>query len=313
MLFLDHGAFEGMRGKKDPWCTWTQWKNRYITLEDYFGRPLQYDEDALMAVMKKYALVARLDDCYDMPDSEDIDVPLSLSAPASSYYRRLERFDPVLTDDCTVEINTAGSRYVKMYEITSGFVKRTSSDASPLTFPTARLDALESIIAGTDDKVVIFCHFTHSVDAAAELCRKYGETVTMDGRSPPDAWTAFQDGAAHYIVCQYQSGGVGIDLYASHTCVFYEPTMSSLLLDQARARIRRKGQTMHCLYYYLVSDGVDKRISDTVRSGVDVTMEMMEMWDRDDRQKMEKLRGQSKPTYTACPIPCMRMDFLARG
>lgn len=243
-----------------------------------------------MAVMKRYALVARLDDCYDMPDSEDIDVPITMSAPASSYYRRLERFDPVLSDDCTVEINTAGSRYVKMYEITSGFVKRTSSDTSPLTFRTPRLDALESIITGTDDKVVIFCHFTHSVDVAAELCRKYGKTVTMDGRSPPDAWTDFQDGSARYIICQYQSGGVGIDLYASHTCVFYEPTMSSLLLDQARARIRRKGQTMHCLYYYLVSDGVDKRISDTVRSGVDVTIEMMVMWDHDDRQNMEKIQ-----------------------
>ena len=86
-------------------------------------------------------------------------------------------------------------------------------------------------------------------------------------------------------MCQYQSGGVGIDLYASHTCVFYEPTMSSLLLDQAKARIRRRGQEKHCLYYHIVTDGIDRRISDTVRSGVDVTNGMLDEWDKEERAR----------------------------
>lgn len=290
MLFLDYDAFDGLRGKKHPWCTWTQWKNRYVVSEDYFGRPIRYDEDALMAIMKRYALVARLDDCYDMPDSEDIDVSVPLSAPASTYMHKLQRFEPRLTDDCTVDLTTGGSRYIKMYEITSGFVKRTSQDDSPLTFHTPRIDALEDIISGTDDKVVVFCHFTYSVGLVAELCRKYGETVTMDGKSASDSWLKFQDGTARYIVCQYQSGGVAIDLYASHTCVFYEPTMSTLLLDQAKARIRRKGQTKHCLYYLIITGEVDKRISDTVRSGVDVTSSMLEEWDKADREIEDRIK-----------------------
>lgn len=61
--------------------------------------------------------------------------------------------------------------------------------------------------------------------------------------------------------------------------------MSTLLLDQARARIRRKGQTKHCLYYHIIADEVDKRISETVRSGVDVTASMLEEWDQADREK----------------------------
>ena len=106
----------------------------------------------------------------------------------------------------------------------------------------------------------------------------------MDGRSDKDAWVRFQDGPARYIVCQYQSGGVGIDLYASHTCIFYEPTMSSLLLEQARARIRRKGQTRRCLYYHLICPGlVDDRISRTVRSGVTVTNQMLDEWASQDK------------------------------
>lgn len=284
MLFLDYRAFDGMTGRKHPWCTWTQWRNRYVKSEDFFGKPDGYDEDALKKIMKDHALVARLDDCYDMPPSEDIDIPLMLSGRAKKCYTNLAKLDPHLDDGTEIEMSTGGSRYVKMYEITSGFVKRTSDDPQPVTFNTPRTDALETIIGGTDDKVVIFCHFIHSVNEAAEVCRQHGETIVMDGRSDKDAWVRFQDGPARYIVCQYQSGGVGIDLFASHTCIFYEPTMSSLLLEQARARIRRKGQTKRCLYYHLICPGlVDDRISGTVRSGVTVTNQMLDEWAAQDK------------------------------
>ena len=68
-----------------------------------------------------------------------------------------------------------------MYEITSGFVK--CDEDTMLTFPTPRRDALDTIIRGTDDKVVVFCHFKHSVKAAFSICMMYGPTVIMDGDS----------------------------------------------------------------------------------------------------------------------------------
>lgn len=108
-------------------------------------------------------------------------------------------------------------------------------------------------MTATDDKVVVFCQFRESVVRVADMLSKHGRTVRMDGTSNGPVWKEFQDGDARYIVCQYQSGGVGIDLFASHTMVFYEPTMSALLLEQARARIRRKGQNDHQLYYYITT------------------------------------------------------------
>lgn len=281
MLFLDYDAF-GMHGTYTDWCSWTQWKKKYVTQENYFGAPTQYDEPALNEIMKKYALVVRLDDCYDIPSSQDIDIPVFLQGKGKEYYGKLAKQDPMLTPTLEVELNIAGSRYVKMYEITSGFIKP-SKDGEIVSFDTPRLPALRNIIEGTDDKVVVFCHFTHSVDECYRACSEYGKTVIMDGRSDKDAWVQFQDGDQKYIVCQYQSGGVGIDLYASHTCVFYEPTMSSLLLEQARQRIRRKGQNKRCLYYHITTSGcIDVRISDTVRSGVDVTNKLLDDWAKEE-------------------------------
>ena len=71
-----------MRGKKIPYCTWSQWRARYITSEDYFGKPLEYDEPSLNKIMKRYALVARLDQCYDMPSYTETDIPIQMEGRA---------------------------------------------------------------------------------------------------------------------------------------------------------------------------------------------------------------------------------------
>ena len=61
--------------------------------------------------------------------------------------------------------------------------------------------------------------------------------------------------------------------------VFYEPTMSSLLLEQAKARIMRKGQNQKCIYYWISTKGtIEQRAMETVRNGVDVTREMLDQW-----------------------------------
>ena len=57
------------------------------------------------------------------------------------------------------------------------------------------------------------------------------------------------------IVCQYQSGSAGIDLFAADTIVFYEPSLSSNLTEQARDRIHRIGQHRPCSDDFLITRG----------------------------------------------------------
>ena len=81
--------------------------------------------------------------------------------------------------------------------------------------------------------------------------------VVLDGRqTDKGVWLQFQnDDAVRAIVCQYQSGSAGIDLYAADTCIFFEPTIRSDLNEQAKDRIHRVGQTRACSYYYLLTSG----------------------------------------------------------
>lgn len=263
------------------WASWTDFCKRYVLAFDVFRNPTRYREAELKQLMEDYGIVARLDMCYDMPESSEIIIPCELREPIA--YKKIRAGD---TESYGFDIRTGGGQYIKLLELVSGHVQTDEREVSPgkfaketVKFKCEKPDALRTIISGTDDKVVVFCKFRESINDAYEVCSKMGETVIFDGRSTKDTWRDFQYGDARYLICQYQSGGVGLDLYASHTMVFYEPEWSSLLLEQAKARIRRKGQTKRCIYYWLSTKGtIEEDAIQSVRNGVTVTTELLEMW-----------------------------------
>lgn len=256
------------------WASWTDFCRRYVTAYDVFHAPVKYREAELKALMEDYGIVARLDMCYDMPESSEIVIPCELLEP--TVYRNILAWD---TERYGFDIRTGGVRGIKLLELVSGHLKRDDENKTVDKYRTDKPDALRTILAGTDDKVVVFCRFRESIDDAARVCEKFGETVVFDGRSVRATWRDFQEGSARYLICQYQSGGVGIDLFASHTMVFYEPEWSSLLVEQAKARIRRKGQTKRCVYYWLSTRGtVEADAVESVRNGVSFNVDMLETW-----------------------------------
>ena len=256
----------------DLWPNWTAFCRELVTSYDNLRKPRSYRNDECIALMKAYGIVARLDDCYDMPDYLDIPVVVDNAVP--TVYNdivdgAMKRYN--------IEIKTGGGKFIKLLELVSGFLK--TKDETTDEYKCNKPSVLEGILEGTEDKVVIFCNYRYSIDQVEKVCKKYGETVVFDGRSKTDTWREFQYGHARYLVCQYQSGGTGIDLFSSHTMVFYEPSLSSLLMEQAKARTRRKGQTHKCLYYWLSTKGsIEAKVVDTVKEGVDASREMLNEW-----------------------------------
>lgn len=258
----------------DVFPSWKDFCVELVTGYDHYNKPNSYRVAECRALMQNYGIVARLNDCYDMPDSIDTMVDIPLDEESAHVY---EDIRSGYTDPYNFELKSGGVFYIKLLELVSGFLL--DQDKKLTEYPTNKLDAVKEIITNTDDKVVIFCNYRHSIDKVAGICAKYGKTVIFDGRSTKDTWREFQFGDARYLVCHYQSGGVGIDLYTSHTMIFFEPSLSSLLMEQAKARTRRKGQTQKCLYYWLQTKGtVEAKTVDSVKNGVDVTKEMLEQW-----------------------------------
>lgn len=256
--------------------TWTKFCDQLVLSYDRFYNPSSYDVPKCQRLLEDHAIVARLEDCYDMPGTTETDIPCPLAA--SKPYNDMRRG---ATIEYNVTIKVAGGQYSRMLQVCSGSLK--DDDGKVMSYKCSKDAALIDILNGTDDAVVIFCNYRASVDRVATTAKKAGRKVlTFDGRTPKKGtppWMAFQKGEADVLVCQYQSGGVGLDLYRSHISVLYEPCYSALLLAQALARTYRKGQKHRCLYYYLITPKtVEARAWRTVRSGKDITEKMMTEW-----------------------------------
>lgn len=252
---------------------WTRFCDEYVLSFDRWGNPTSYDVPKCRRLLEDHAIAARMEDCFDMPGTSDIDIPCILAAKKP--YNDMKCGS---TAAYGVEIKAAGGQYPKMLQICSGSLKQ--ADGGVLTFPCSKDAALADLLNGTDDAVVIFCNYRASIDRCESVAKKAGRhPLVFDGRSKEPTWKDFQAGKGDVLICQYQSGGVGIDLFRSHITALYEPCYSSLLLTQSLARTYRKGQTTRCLYYYLITERtVEARAWRTVRSGMDITEKMMTEW-----------------------------------
>lgn len=262
--FLEPGIFK----------TWTNFKAQYVEKFDRWGGPREYKVNKCRALLQSKAIAVKLEDCFDMPDFTETTIKVELAEKKAYVDIRKGALE-----EYKIDFINAGGKFVKVMQVCSGHIKRDENDY--LKLKTNKDDALREIIEGTSSKVIIFCRFRASVDRVRDICSKYGKTSVFDGRSKEETWRDLQYGDSRFLVCQYQSGGEGLNLYASDTMVFFEPTLSSRDLYQAKSRIYRKGQTRNCRFIYLVTEKtIETNTMETVRKGVDVTVDMMASWSR---------------------------------
>ena len=253
------------------WPTWKAFCEQCVQYMDEWHKPMAYHTDVCEGLMQEYSITVRLADCVDMPPMTETEVPCELKAkavykdPSNGSYRKYNLL-----------MENVGALGIKLLQVVSGSLK--DDDDNVTVFESSKDDALRTILDGTEDKVVIFCNFTASVERCMRICKEAGRTpIQYNGEAKKDDWMGFQYGDADAIVCQYQVGSAGLDLYTSSTLVFFEPTRSTLNLTQAKARIRRTGQTNSMRYIYLSTQKtIEQKVWDSVRSGTDVTDEMLD-------------------------------------
>ena len=255
------------------WMTWTQFKARYVTkINPRFHKIEAYNEPACRRLMEKYAIICRLEDCVDLPGFTEITVDCPLTE--TSVYHKLKNMD---VESLGIDLTTGGSAWTKMMQVCSGSMKRSPTDT--LMLRTSKDDRLEEILEDMEDKLVIFCNFRASIDRVKKICDEYNrKTVVVDGRTKDENnWKQFQYGDKDTIICQYGSGGAGLNLYGAKYMIFYEPNPSALMLSQAKGRIYRTGQKEKCIYYYFSTPKtVEAHAWESVRNGKDYSDKELE-------------------------------------
>lgn len=254
--------------------TYKQFLDRYCYLNQ-FRVPYRYRKtDELIEKINAKCYRITKDECLDLPAKLPDEVIKLDLLEKKKYGQMLENF----IKELEIEAVNPLTRMIKLRQIASGFIVDEDEVVHPLK--TQKLKVLDELLESRGDKkTVIFAEFKHSIKSITDhLSKKKIKHVVLDGaQKDKNIWKEFQvNNTIQVIVCQYKTANAGIDLFSSDTIIFYEPTLSSTINDQAKDRIHRIGQESKCSYYYLITKGtVEVAIYNTIVKGSDFGKEVL--------------------------------------
>jgi len=148
-----------------------------------------------------------------------------------------------------------------LHQVTSGFYKTDDGQIKSLKNP--KITELCNIIDETEGKIIIWANYLHNIhDILETLKKKFPEdrAVSIYGAvSVPDrdrAVVDFQtDKNTRFMVGNPATGGLGLNLTAATTVIYFSNSYDLTLREQSEDRAHRKGQTKSVTYIDLIMQG----------------------------------------------------------
>lgn len=225
---------------------------RYAYLNQFYT-PYKYKNvDEVQEIIRRHSYRVLKVDCLDLPDKLPNEV-YEIENVEKKLYKEMLKNNTA--EEHGVLAENSLTRLGKLRQICSGFIK---NENEVVTLKCEKLNAVKDFIEENEKKLVIFAEFKYSIKNISELLERMKVSyVVLDGEQKNKSiWRQFQDDeTVQVIICQYASGNAGIDLYSADTIIFYEPTLSSNVLEQAKDRIHRIGQISKCSYIHFITKG----------------------------------------------------------
>ena len=238
-------------------CEWLgkyyDFSDKYCILNQYY-QPYKYrNVDELQDIINEHSYRVTKAECLDLPEKLPDEI-WSCDLKEPKLYKQLAKESAIVDLDVLAE--NPLTRMLKLRQMCSGQLVNDLGEVTPIKHEKIKI--LDEFLEDWDQKLVIFAQFKQSIkDLDALLKKRKIKHVILDGdQKDKNIWRKFQsDDSIRVIIVQYESGSAGIDLFASSTMIFYEPTIRSTTLGQARDRIHRTGQHHPCQYIHLITKG----------------------------------------------------------
>lgn len=228
--------------------------------------------DALETVYRVMQPAVRFsrDQCVDLPPVSYVTREVALTKEQEHAYKDMaSRLAAEIGTGQVLAVNE-GVKVSKLLQIACGAVY--GADREVFTLPVGpRLREVEGIIEEAATKVLLFVPLTGALDLLAEHLRKRWSVEVVDGRTPKGKrdhiFSAFQEHAhPHIIVANPETMAHGLTLTKASTSIWYCPTTSHEIFDQANHRIIRPGQKHNQLIVMLEGTRAERRIYERLRN-----------------------------------------------
>jgi SNF2 family DNA or RNA helicase len=234
--------------------SYQEFLDRYCILNMYHKPSSYVRVRELQEIINTYSYRIKKSECLDLPDKLPDEI-VKVDLMEKKLYKKLATESAIL--EYEILADNPLSRLIKLRQMCAGYI---STEQGIIEVKSEKIQILEEIIDSyqAEKKLVIFAEFKYSISQISKLLRtKHIKFVILDGdQKDKMIWRQFQeDKTIRIIVCQYQTANAGIDLFASDTIIYYEPTTRSITLEQSRDRIHRSGQKNTCSYIHLLTKG----------------------------------------------------------
>jgi SNF2 family DNA or RNA helicase len=249
-------------------------RNRYAIMGGFGGKQVvgYQRTDELNAKINERRFYAGRD-LLDLPDAVHHRISLTMPDKAARLYGQLSK-EMYAWIKQGVEVSAANAlvKLLRLQQMTSGYVK--DDDGKLAELHTTKQAATEEILedVGPEEKVVVFCRFTHDIKAAKKAAENVGRAAYEISGSLNEllAWRHADDDGA--VLCvQIDSGSEGISLVDARHCIMWSVGFSLSKYLQALARTHRPGQKDTCFYHHLIVEGsVDDKVYKALQKKQDV-------------------------------------------
>lgn len=276
----------GMTGSPTPMAPTDAWAQIRLLTPGRTTRTMASFQDQTMRRLSQFKWVARedanetvhqamqpsvrftRDDIAELPPTTYTNREVKLDPEAARAYKLLfEKMALLTKNGDTITAQNEGILQSKLLQVASGFIYTDAKNGEKTVYQlpsTQRLQALDETVAETDRKIIVFVPFVHALEGVADHLRKQGHDVALVhggvSRGKRDLiFRGFQHGTSPRIVVAHPACMAhGLTLTAANVIIWYSPTQSLEIYEQANARIVRPGQTAKTLIAHLYGTAVER-------------------------------------------------------
>jgi SNF2 family DNA or RNA helicase len=224
------------------------------------------------------------DDVMELPECSWVDRQVALDKQAGDAYRLLYAKARMISQqgEAITAVNSAVLQN-KLLQVSCGFIYTDKKTVYALP-SKGRLDALEEVLAETDRKVLVMVPFLHALTGVATHLRSKGHDIAVvhggTSRGVRDkVFTDFQTKPSpRIIVAHPQCLAHGLTLTEANTMIWYSPTSSNEIYEQACARINRPGQTSKTLIVHMIGTPVERMTYHCLRTKAKMQQALLDLF-----------------------------------
>ena len=252
-----------------------------ITQFKWLAKP---DANEKVFEMLQPAVRYKRDDCMELPPVSYKTIEVEPSTQIERVYKKMMQAAKVAFQEGRLSAANEGVMFMKLLQISCGWVYTDTKGIIKLD-NMRRVDEVKEIIDESLGKVIVYCNFTHAAEGLHERLVKdrYDVALVHGGTNKKhrdQIFTAFQhSNSPRVLVAHPQCMAHGLTLTAANTIVWFTPTTSLEIYEQANARITRPGQSKKALIISLQSTPIERRIYKRLQQKASLQGALLDMFD----------------------------------